>query len=88
MLDPTLEHLIGMTEAGRLMGRNRETVRRWIKRGVIEGVELDGKVYTTAEAIRRAVQPVTDGPQPRTPAQAGREDKRAVAKLKKLGVIR
>jgi excisionase family DNA binding protein len=59
-IDTTSEPLLGMTAAAKLLGCHRDTVRALIKRGQLEGVILDGKHYTSTEAITRVVLSVED----------------------------
>jgi hypothetical protein len=76
-----------MTEAGRLMGRHRETMRALVKRGAIEGVEMAGRLYTSAEAIRRAVVPVEEGPQPASAVDVQADYRRAMDDLRRRGMV-
>ncbi len=55
-LTDTPRRLFRIAETGRVLGGASEaTVRRWIKRGLLEAVEVDGVLRVTDEAINAFV---------------------------------
>lgn len=45
--------LLSLTEAGRRLGKDRDTIRRWIRRGYLLGKQVGGRTYVTVEELER-----------------------------------
>lgn len=45
--------LLTMTQVGERLGRNRATIRQWIKRGYLRGKQVNGRTYVTAAELER-----------------------------------
>lgn len=92
------ETLLTIPEAARRLGKHRDTVRAWMRRGLLEWVELPDGQHTTAEAIERMTTRLAARRQdvwrrgdrlPSAPAQerkANKAHRAAVKVLKKLGL--
>lgn len=87
MIDPLKEQTITLPAAARLLGRHKDTLRAWAAKGLLETVQMGGRVYTSREALERMAQP---GPvaQVQTPAQKTRRERELVERLQKQGLLR
>jgi predicted site-specific integrase-resolvase len=86
-IDPAKETLLTLAEACRRLGKCDDTVRGYIRKGVLEAVVLCGRLHTSEEAIRRAARPyepeaAVAGARTQTASQ-----RRAREKLRAMGVL-
>jgi len=84
MIDAASENIVTLTEAGRRLGKTRETVAAYVRAGKLDGATLDGRVHTSLEALARFVRPLDA-------AKEGAKRKRGTdpeneAMLRRLGV--
>jgi len=92
------ESQIDLPAAGKLLGKARHTVERWVRQGVklhgrtvkLEAVQVGVRWTTSREAVARflaALQPPADPPPPvASPAVRKRKAAKALAELRKMGV--
>lgn len=79
------------SQAAKLHGVSRVTVRNWIKRGWLDGGKVGGWWHTSEEALaeffrrRNAGELAAHDGGDRTPAEARREHERAVRELIEAG---
>lgn len=57
MIDAATENVITIAEAARRLGKTDDTVRAYIRRGLLDGCLLAGRLHTSLEALRRAAPP-------------------------------
>lgn len=87
MSDPIPEDPIGYTEAGKLLGVHRDTIRNWAVAGKLRRWHLGGTIYRVSreEVLRQArpMQGSTDAP----PAIQTHGHRAAVARLRAKGIL-
>ena len=71
------EHLLSTKDAADIIGKSSETIRRWIKNGKLDGVEIDGQYFVCKSdpRIQREQQ------QPQNEATINHNDKMSLVDL-------
>ena len=90
MIDVGDETLITMKEAGTLLAKrlrwttapHASSLWRWREKGLLDGLKIAGKIYTSVEAIERFMQKSCNGK--KTGARLSPARKRQIAKAKAL----
>lgn len=90
MIDVGDEQLISMAEAGKLLTKrlrlkkapHQSSLWRWREKGLLDGLKVAGKCYTSAEAIERFLTKCCNGK--KTSARLSPARKRQIAKAKGL----
>ena len=88
MIDVGEENLITMSEAGHLLAKRLKLTKpphasslwRWREKGLLDGLKVAGKIYTSVEAIERFLRNCCKGKKARARLSPLRE--RQIAKAK------
>jgi excisionase family DNA binding protein len=80
------EQLIGMARAARMLGVHPDTVRAYLRRGQLEGVEVGGRLKTSVEAVRRFVRPTGAAGAPRRRPEWEEAERQALEELRAAGI--
>lgn len=91
MIDLQTEHLMTIPQAAVRLGKSPATLKRWVLQNILEGIQLPGGLHTTAEAIERMVNRLSQvrglgRPTPQSPAARTKADKEAVEFLRSRGI--